>query len=215
MIAVITGFLRSAGFLWASLVFPGIWLSQALAQTIHRSLWKQRDNLFVRRPFHAWLLRCFESTKTFRLLFSWETLLLGYAVFLATVRNPIQHKVHSFQTCEQFLLSFHVSWQVGCSEWVRTIWTWCEDLYFESRFLSLIFPQPVWHILPSHPLLISLNFSVSQFLLCLCLFLPVAGRIVVTGVWWQSLLMHHFFICHWLVWLRIWIWMIDWKALWV
>lgn len=53
-------------FLWGSLVFPGIWMAQALAQAIHGSLWKQRDNLFVRRPFHAWLQRCLESLKTFR-----------------------------------------------------------------------------------------------------------------------------------------------------
>lgn len=53
-------------FVWGSLVFRGIWMAQALAQAIHGSLWKQRDNLFVRRLFHAWLQRCWESLKTFR-----------------------------------------------------------------------------------------------------------------------------------------------------
>lgn len=43
MIAVITGFWQTCLFFYQSLVLPGIWLSQAPAQAIHRSLWKQRS----------------------------------------------------------------------------------------------------------------------------------------------------------------------------
>lgn len=205
MIAVITGFLQSAGFLWASLVFPGIWLSQALAQAIHRSLWKQRDNLFVRRPFHAWLLRRWESTKTLRLLllcFHVRGSVIRCVVFLlhwlqsatqSSIRCILSKPVNSF--CCQSMQAGR--WVV--SEWVRTIWTWCEALYFESRFLSLISTACLAHSSSSSsPNLYKLFcFSASA----LSLSFPACCRQncdhplpihkgVVAGLW-----EHRFFIC--------------------
>lgn len=166
MIAVITGFLQSAGFLWESLVFPSIWLSQALAQVIHRSLWKQRDNLFVRRAFHAWLLRCWESTKTFRLLLLYFHERLCCKVCFSC---SIQHKVHFFQIFEQ--LSFHVSRQVGHSR----VGEKHLDMVRGFVLSQLDFLQSVWHTLPPHPLLISPNFSVAPFSVS-SLWLPACCR---------------------------------------
>lgn len=139
MIAVITGLLQSASVLWASLVFTGIGLSQAVAQPIHRLLWKQRDNLFVSHPLHAWMLRCSESAKTFRLLLLfWRNSVNRCVVFLLCRLKPASQSRILSKSVNRFCC--HSSWagRWVAPEWVRTIWTWCEALYFESWFLSLI-----------------------------------------------------------------------------
>ena len=94
MIAVITGLLQSSSFLWACLVFPGIWLSQALAAAIHRSLWKQRHNSFASHPLSclaAEMLRVSKNFQTAVARFFARDVVIGRVVFLLRWFGPAAH----------------------------------------------------------------------------------------------------------------------------
>lgn len=96
MIAVITGLLQSTGFLWECLVFPGIWLSQSLAEAIHRSLWKQKDNFSVSHPFSCLagvMQNLSKNYQTAVVLYSRQMHLLSVFCFSSS-RNGWQYKAH-------------------------------------------------------------------------------------------------------------------------
>lgn len=168
-------------FLWGSLVFPGIWMAQALAQAIHGSLWKQRDNLFVRRPFHAWLQRCWESLKTFRpplLRFFVSDSVIGCFVFvlcwLGVGVGGAQSSVGAFfpNLWTHFVVNPCKLAGFVAPERVRTVWTWCKALYLESRFLSLISTAYLAH---------SSSSPSSERSILFCFLCCVTDRILITS----------------------------------
>lgn len=135
MIAVIIGFQQSVVFFFMSEPCLPRHLDVTGTSTghSHRSLWKQKDHLFVRRPFHAWLLRCWKLklSDCCCSVFMRDSV-IRYFVFLLCWLRSTQSSKGAFSPNLWTLFVVIPCKLAGflAPEWVRTIWTWCKAFVF-------------------------------------------------------------------------------------
>lgn len=139
MIAVITGLLQRTGFLWECLVFPGICLSQALAEAIHRSLWKQRDNLSVSHP-----LSCLAAEYLQKLSDCLCSVFKTDTFAGPVVLRKLWSATHFNLRCILFCFVFSCELQVVTQECVIHFFFNFWDFILYLHWL-VIFQQQVWH----------------------------------------------------------------------